>query len=89
MQLRCTQSFSKVVSGGKYLLKEAFSLVQVTKSLLCKTGGAEAANNTFEIVQHETLHQVLYLLKFRTVEMPSQSKQIVPGLSSAVMIPTT
>jgi aldehyde dehydrogenase (NAD+) len=74
MQLRCTQSFSKVVSGGKILVEGGvLSGAGYESASLCKTGGAEA-NNTFEIVQHETA-PVLYLLKYSERWMPSQSNR--------------
>jgi aldehyde dehydrogenase (NAD+) len=53
--------------------------------LLCKTGIAEA-NNSFEIVQHETFALYCTLLKSGTVENALAIQNgVAQGLSSAIM----
>ena len=48
---------------------------------------AEASNNSFEIVQHETFAPVLYLLKYHgSIENAIEIQNgVVQGLSSAIM----
>jgi aldehyde dehydrogenase (NAD+) len=44
------------------------------------------ANNSYEIVQHETFAPILYLMKYKTIEQAIELQNGVPqGLSSAIM----
>ena len=83
-----TNALTKVVQEGGQLLVEGGVLSGEGYESGCYVKPAIAeANNTFEIVQHETFAPVLYLLKYSGDVMDAIAIQngVVQGLSSAIM----
>jgi aldehyde dehydrogenase (NAD+) len=83
MQLRCTQSFNKVVAGGKILVEGGVLSGEGYESGCYVKPAIAEAENTFEIVQHACTG-IVFAEIFRTVDA-MQSKQVAQGLSSAIM----
>ena len=74
--MKCiTNALTKVVAEGGNILVEGGVLSGEGYESGCYVKPAIAeAQNSFEIVQHETFAPVLYLMKYSTVEKPSMFK---------------